>query len=436
MKFFGRNAKTLQHAGFLLAADTAAALDLAAAERVGSTEDIVDACTRRASIALDCDRPQQALRWGVQALPLALGTRPAGPEARARLFVHLAKAAWEMGLDRDLMAYVDAARTVVDHETVSTATEIHFRLSQGLAAAADTDLQAARAHTGHALELAQQSQNARMEAVSRQNLCYLSVRAGAFADAEARVRSVLESGLPDQDLVDVLGDGVRTALAFGDLSLAGARLRRLLNGYLEAPSRLSPVGLGYLFEVLGAYYAHRGLLDAAAALWTSAAHWFSRRGHDQDAERLRRGVAELRFGPDSAQPAIDPDLLYLGRLFAAARRDESTDGDFQVALAVHHLLPAIAPGAEPVATEHAAMLRPFEPVARLFAARNPEGRAAVRVLTGEDEAARAALDVLAAYERLCATGLSWPAVIRSMRSARLASEPVRALDRAYQELVA
>jgi tetratricopeptide (TPR) repeat protein len=436
MKNEGRSALALQQAGLYRAAETAAMLDLAVAERVGDMQGVVQACTRRLSIALDSDRPQPALHWGTRALPLALGSRPVSPESRARLFVHLAKAAWELGLDRDMAAYVDAARTTIEHEGVSVVTEIHYRLTAGVAAAGEGRIEHARALTLHALDLARTIGEAHMEAASRQNLCYLAVRAGAFAEAEAWIRTVLDSGLADQDLVEVLGDGVRTALAFGDLRLAGDRLRRLLNGYMEAPTRLSPLGLGYLFEVLGAYYAHRGLLDAAASLWSSAAGWFRRRGHRQDADRMERGVADLSPGHGSVQSAIDPDLLYLGRLFTAARADESQDADFQVALAVNRVLPAVAPAAEPVATEHAALLRPFQPVARLFAARSPAGRAAVRVLTGEDESARDALDVIAAYERLCATGLSWPAVIRSMKSARLASEPVRALDRLYQELVA
>lgn len=436
--FASRGAFALQQAGLFAAAETAACIELAAAERSGTGEAIMEAHTRRASIALDCDRPQAALTFGTRALPLALGTRAAPPEARARLFVHLAKAAWELGLEGDLAAYVDAARTTVEQETVSDTTLVHFRLVQGLAAADRADLAQARAHTREALELARQHGDGRAAARCRRNLCYLAIQAGAFAEAETGVQAMLGSGAADADLVEVLGDGVRTALAFGDLRLAGDRLRRLLDGYMAAPSRMSPVALGYLFEVLGEYYAQRGLLDAAATLWASAGGWFARRGRDQDVERVLRGIADLRTGPEapSGRLAVDPDLVYLGRLFTAARREDGEDADYQVALAVNRLLPAVAPGAEPVATEHAAMLRPYQPVARLFAARSAAGRAAVRVLSGEDESAHAALDVLVAYERLCASGLSWPAVIRSMRSARLAHGPVRALDRLYQELVA
>ncbi len=438
MNFGNRDAHSLQQAGFYRAAETAAALDLAAAERAGSQEGVVRAQTRRASIALDCDRPQAALHFGTQALPLALGSRPVSPESRARLFVHLAKAAWEMGLDHDLAAYVDAARTVVDHERVSVGTQVHFRLVQGVAAATRADLARGQAYTRTALHMAREQGDLRAALQCRRNLCYLAMQTGAFGEAETWVQSMLGSGMPDADLVEVLGDGVRTAMAFGHLQLASERLRRLLNGYMAAPSRLSPVALGYLFEILGGYYAERGLIDAAAALLESAAGWFARRGHSQDVERMRQGIADLRPGPVLAEArlAVDPDLVYLGRLFTAARRDDGQDGDYQVAVAVNRLLPFVAPAAEPVATEHAAMLRPYHPVARIFAARSPAGRAAARILSGEDERGHAALDVLAAYERLCATGLSWPAVIRSMRSARLAQEPVRALDRLYQQVVA
>jgi hypothetical protein len=427
----------LQKMGLFRAAESFVAQGLAAAESRGRAEDMVLAHTRRASIALDCGRPQTALRWGTQVLPLALGSRPASPEARARLFGHLAMAAWELGLEGDLSAYVDAARSVVDHEPVSPQTEVHIRVAQGLAAYAQADVAGATAHTLQALELAGRIGDAGMARRCRLNLSFFAVRSGAFEDAEAHVRTILDSGAPDPDLVEALGDGVSTALAFGDLRLAGVRLRRLLDAYLTSPSRLSPVALGYLFEAIGSYYARRGLAEAAAALWVRAAAWFARRGRDREVEVLRRRAAEVRAGPLAVEEAtIDPDLVYLGRLFAAAWLDESQDGDFQVALAVNRLLPAIAPAAEPVATEHAAMLRPFEPVARLFAARSAAGRAAVRVLTGEDEPARAALDVLAAYERLCAAGLGWPTVIRSMKSARLAAGPVHALDRLYQELIA
>jgi tetratricopeptide (TPR) repeat protein len=431
-----RQAESLQHAGLYptatAMADSARRAAAAVADRVG----VVEASARLMSIALDRGQPELAMGTGNGVLPLVLGGGASPPDLRARVFILLAKASWELGHDHDLAAFVDAARSELVSGGVSEVVRLHYALVAGAAALDAGDGEAAKAHWQEGLALARAMGHTRGEDWARQNLLHGLVRLGEFDAARRLLPRALRAAPAGGERLDLYMDAIHLALGLGDVAAAGAWARRLVAGYCASPSRLSPITMGYLFEALGACYADLGNREACGWLWGQASQWFGLRHRARDQARVAGRLARYRPPRSVTGGPVDPDLLYLGRLFAAAERSSRGVRVKSLAMTVHALLPAVAPQAGREPTEHAALLAALAPEERGFAGRSLHGRAAEDVLAGRDEPSRRALDVLAAYERLTELGAGWGRTITWMRRARLPDGPVDALDRLYRSVVA
>ncbi len=433
---FRRRAQALQTAGLLPSAERVAHAWRAKAQATGDVADMVEADVRALSVALDRDQPDVALQVGMDAMPHAVGRSSLDPEVRARLMINMAKAAWMLGRDADLAGYVEAAARILDQERVGLVARANFALIAGLAALDGGDAMGATAWTLQGIDLAAAGGSAATESACLQNLVHVYVVSGRHDRAGNLIERVLATHQPDATVVDVLEDAVRLAIARDDLEAASTWARRLTAGYAAAPSQLSPITLGFLLETLGLFYARLGQPHAARWLWETSAGWFAVRNRFRDVERL--GELRRRDWPERSRAlaAIDGDLLYLGDLFAATHNRTSGQVTRHLADTVHRLLPEVAPDAEPVAAEHAALLYGLPVSARWFTGRTPQGQAAERVLGGQDEPGKSALDVLAAYERLATSGAPWLAVMRYMRRGGLSQRHVEALDRLYSSATA
>jgi hypothetical protein len=433
---FRRRAATLQAAGLLPSAERVAHTWRARAQAAGDAASALEADVRTLSIALDRDQPEVALQVGRDALLRLTTPASADPEVTARLIVSLAKAAWSLGREPELSDFLDGAARVLERAPVSTVVRAHFALTSSLAAMDRGDGMAAAAWAIQALDLAAAGGRARLVRRCVERLIHAHLLRGDAARASALLGQVLAADQPDAEIVSVLADAVRIALLAGDLEGAASWARRLVAGYCAAPSRLSPIAMGSLFETLGALYAQAGHPQAARWLWETGAGWFAQRGRARDVERLR-GLSRRNWpaGPD-APAAVDEALLYLGDLVAAADHRPAGQSTRQLADTVRRLLPEVAPEAQPVATEHAALLYGLPASARWFTGRTAEGQAAERVLADHGGPELSALDVLAAYERVATSGASWVGVMRYMQRDGLNTAHVAALDQLYTSATA
>ncbi|HVB08900.1 MAG TPA: hypothetical protein VNM16_00870 [Bacillota bacterium] len=428
---FRRRAQALQSVGLLPSAERVAHAWRAKALATGDVAGVVEANVRALSVALDRDEPDIAMQVGMDALPYTVGRTTVEPEVRARLLINMAKASWELGRESELQSYLEAAGDILQREPIGLVVRAHYAVIAGLAALDAGDPTASLAWTLQGLDLATAGGSAAVERGCLQNLIHTHILRGDTDRAASLVERILAANEPDFAVVGVLEDAVRLAMARGDTEAASTWARRLTAGYSTAPSQLSPLTLGFLFETLGLFYAQMGHPQAARWLWETGSGWFAVRGRFRDVERLR-GLRQREWPePSRLSAAVDEDLLYLGELLAAAHHRAVGQATRHLADTVHRLLPEVAPEAEPVATEHAALLYGLPVSARWFTGRTPTGQAAERVLTGGDEHGKSALDVLAAYERLATSGAPWLAVMRYMRRTGLSQRHVSALDRLY-----
>lgn len=391
------------------------------------------ALARLGAIAFDSNRPADAVRLGELALPDVLGWHPAAPDLRVRLFINLAKGCWQIGRDRDVAAYIDAAEVTASHARIGPGLRAHIHLVKGLVAADVGDAAAAIAETGLAMELAVRTRNTAVQSACRQNLGSAWLAAMRPDLSEAWIRPVLDAPRRDEDIVELLAIGVHSALAMEDGDLATERCQRLLHGYMSAPSELSPLALGYMFEVVGDYLAFAGRSRPASAMWHESGRWFGLWGRARDRERVNGRVADHRRRRRTIPQA--PEVLYLRHLALAIQLGRVADGARQLAISVNRLLGHVAPAVAPSPAEHAAYLQWLAPEARGFAAEVPAGRAAARILSGEDARGRAGLDVLSAYHRLADAGVPWARMIHHMQESHLDPETIAALDDVYRAAV-
>jgi hypothetical protein len=434
-----RRAIGLQQAGLIPYADRAFRAWWAAAQAQESWASGAEAAARAAGLALDRDRPEDALAIGAEAVPKIAGQPYLDPDVVARLYIYLAKAAWRLGRAPEMRTFTGAARSTVEGSPVEPLVRVHFGLVEAIAAQEAGDLQAATAWALQSLDVAQALGSEAAIDLCRQNLSFIWIERGEFDRARAVIGDLLVPTGRDRELVDLLVNGVHIALGQDDLTQAGQLARRAVRAYCEAPSLLSPLSVGFLFEALAAYQAACGSRAAAEMLALTARGWFALPHRQRDVQRIEHWLANLPRLVGTAPAGgtrVDPDLLYLGDLFAAA--DWAPGGELAraLALSVNRLLREVEPGAEATPCEHAALLRPLAPGERWFTGRSALGQAAERVLTGADAAGKAALDLLAAYERLAASGAPWRESIRILRRDGRSPESVLALDRLYREATA
>lgn len=398
-----------------------------------------EAAMRATRLALDQDRPAAVLRIGTEALPL-LANRPyVDPNVMARLHIFMAKAAWYVGRTDELRVFVDAAASVAEQSPVEPLVRAHLGIVASLMELEAGDLVAATAWAVQSLDVARAIGDENTVVVCRENLSHLWAERSEFGRARGVVADLLLPGNRDVELVDVLVGGIHIALAHSDLTEAVRLARRAVDAYSAAPSLLGPVTVAYLFEALAAYHAAGGAARAAEILGLTARGWFALRNRRRDVERIERWLGDLRrseSGSVLGRTAVDPDLLYLGDLFAAAHRAPEGAMTRALARSVHRLLREVVPAAPATPCEHAALLRPLSAGERWFTGRSASGRAAELVLSGADAAGKAGLDLLAAFERLSASGAPWRSSLRILRRAGVDPAGVASLDRIYRSATA
>jgi hypothetical protein len=396
------------------------------------------ACSTR--LALERDRPSAALAVGARALPQVLGRSRIDPNALARLFINLAKAAWFVGSDADMRAFADAAQSTVEHEAVDPLIRVHYGLVQAMVSIEDGDLTGAAAWLLQGLDVAQALGDPAAAALCQLNLSYVQVERREFDRAHVTLSKLLTPGSQQPELVDALVNGVHVALGREEVDEAGRLARRAVEAYCDAPSMLSPISVAYLFDALACYHAAVGAVRTAELLGATARDWFAVRNRQREVLRLERWIADLprqaasRLGQGGGQ--VDPDLLYLGDLFAGAHKAPGGTMAQALAVSVHHLLRDIEPLAPPAPCEHAAFLQVLTPGERWFTGRSPVGRAAERLLAERDAPGRTGLNLLASYETLASRGTTWKESLRTFR--RMGHDPhaIAALDRLYREATA
>jgi len=431
-----RRALGLQAAGLYTYAEQALLRWWAAAAAQQAWASASDAGMRAVRLALDRDRPSAALSMGAEVLPQILGRSYTDPNVMARLYIFLAKAAWRIGREAELRAFTDAARCTLEHESVEPLVRAHFGVIRSLVALQDGDFEDGTAWALQALDVAEAVSDEAAVVLCRQNLSYLWTERGQYDRARAAIADLVAPGLRDVELVDVLVNGVHIAIGQGDLLEGGRLARRALDAYCAAPSLLSPISVGFLFEALAHWHAAAGSARATELLGITAHGWFALSHRQRDALRIERWLAGIERPAAPAKAQVDPDLLYLGDLLAAAHQAPGGSMGRMIAATVHRLLREVQPAAAPAPCEHAALLQPLAVGERWFTGRSAAGQAAERVLSGADAPGRAMLDLLGAYERLAAAATPWPQALRAMRRVGLQAEGLAALHTLYREATA
>ncbi len=434
-----RRALGLQRAGLFPYAERALDRWRQAAEALEAWGGAAEAAMRAIGVALDRDDPAAAMATGAAALPSIIGRKHVDPNITARIYLFLTKAAWGLGRDSEVRAFLDAARCTVDHGPVEPLVRVHLAITASIVAIEDGQPMLATSWALQALDVAAEVANESTVLLCRQNLAHIWTERGEFDRAAEVVAEPLVGAAPDVDLVDMLVNGVRVAVGQGDLITAGLYARRAVAAYCGAPSRLSPLSVAYLFEALAIYHGACRASPAASMLGGTARAWFALRHRSRDVARLEAWLAEPAQSQRRTVPgeiSVDPDLLYLGDLLAAS--GASRDGAIarSLAFSVNRLLPEVAPAAAPAPCENAALLWSLPAGERWFTGRSAVGQAAERVLTGADEAGRRGLQLLASYERLGAAGASWTQSLRALRREAADARGLEALDRAFHTATA
>ncbi len=393
-------------------------------------------------VAMSEDRPAVALTIGAAALPKLADERRLDPNVMASLYILLAKAARDIGNDAEMRVFTEAAGEAIAAAPVEPLVRVHYGVIESLVALNRDDPEAAAAWAMQALDVADAIGDDDAVLFCRQNLSYLWREQGRFDRAWATVADVLSAqpgARDDVELVDLLVNGVHIALGEGEIAQAGRLARRAVLAYCEAPSLLGPVRVGHLFEALAHHQAACGGIRAAELLAGTAHGWFALRNRRRDTRRVAAWLAELPRRPGSAatevDAGVDPDLLYLGDLFAAASHSPEADGARSLARSVNRLLREIDRSAEVAPCEHAALLWRLTAAERWFTGRSAIGQAAEQVIGGADAAGWRAVELLAGYERLAANGASWTQSQRILRRGGADARGLANLDRLYRQAV-
>ncbi len=434
-----RRALGLERAGLYPYTERALHAWRQAAEVLEARGSAAEATMRSVRLALDRDEPASALAIGADALPNVLGRPHADPNVIARLYIFLTKAAWGIGRDAEVRAYFDAARCMAENQPIEPLVRVHLGMVASVVALEDDDPVLATAWALQALDVAGEVADEGTVLMCRQNLSHIWTERGDYDRAAAVIDEPLAAAARDVDLIDLLVNGVRIAVGQGDLVRAGRYARRAVVAYCSTPSRLSPLSVAYLFEALAVYHGACGAAPAAVMLAQTSRAWFALRHRSRDIARVHAWLAGIREAASGTVPGeitVDPDLLYLGDLFAAACA--SRDGALarSLALSVNRLLPEVAPGALQAPCENAALLWSLTPGERWFTGRSVIGQAAERVLADVDSAGRRGLHLLSSYEQLAAGGAPWPQTVRVLRREGADARGLAALDRAYHTATA
>ncbi len=407
-------ADRLRLAGLASAAEQVARAWVREAHRAGLSREIVRASTFLMRLALDRQEPRLALQYGEEAMGHAVGSGAPDAIERARLHLHLAKAAWRLGWFQRAEAYSDAADVCAQESPLPPLVAGHAALVRGLMAAERGDLSRATVETAQARAFALACGERGLRFTADSNLGVIAYRMGDLEGAEAQLQPLsAESGGAERGRV--LVDLARIALERGDIALSASRAREGLDACRTQPARLDELQLAPLYGLLGRLCNATGAGQRQARrLLQFGAHWYEVAGRQAQAAVLREEAASCRGA--SAVAGVDGLLEYVGELVTLTvvygGRVAPEHHLRRVALLAEQFARPSGPGAQ--ALQHAALLHELPADGRWFCRLCDEGRAAEDILSRENDPDHALLRALDGYETALARRLGWQQALEQM----------------------